>query len=86
MLEAGLTPLEALQSGTIHPARFFDQEGEYGIIATNASADLILLDNNPLDDLENLKNPAGVMVRGVWLSKKSITDKLAAIARHSAEN
>ncbi len=86
MLEAGLTPLEALQSGTIHPARFFDQEGEYGIIATNASADLILLDNNPLDDLENLKNPAGVMVRGVWLSKKSIADKLAAIARQSAEN
>ena len=80
MLRAGLTPLEALQIGTLNPARFFGQEGAFGEITEGASADLILLDANPLEDLGNLKNPVGVMARGQWLSREDIDTRLAEIA------
>ena len=80
MLRAGLTPREALQLGTLNPARFFGQEGAFGEIAAGASADLMLLDANPLDDLENLRDPAGVMVRGQWLSREAIEERLGEMA------
>lgn len=85
MLNAGLTPLEAIQIGTINPAVFFGQKGEYGEVVAGASADLILLAANPLDDLNNLKNPDGVMVRGKWLSREDIDKKLAKIAKYSVD-
>jgi hypothetical protein len=78
MLDAGLTPLEALQIGTINPATFF--EGNFGQIKEGMEADLILMDKNPLEDLNNLKNPAGVMARGQWLDNELIKQKLADIA------
>ena len=86
MLRAGLTPLEALQIGTLHPARFFNQEGEIGEVVEGAGADLILLDVSPLEDLEALKNPAGVMVRGQWLSRQAIDTRLAAIAKENQQS
>lgn len=80
MLEAGLTPLEVLQIGTINPAKFFDREGDFGEIIEGASADFILSNGNPLEDLNNLKHPQGVMVRGMWFSREEIDQKLADIA------
>jgi len=80
MLKVGLTPLEALQIGTLNPAKFLDREGEFGEITVGASADIILLNNNPLNDLNAMKDLAGVMVRGRWLSKKMIDEKLTEIA------
>ncbi len=80
MRRAGLTPLEALRIGTLNPARFFGQEGASGEITEGASADLILLDANPLDDLENMRDPAGVMVRGTWLPREAIEERLDEIA------
>lgn len=78
MLDAGLTPLEALQIGSINPATFF--EGNFGQIKEGMEADLILTDKNPLDDLKNLKDPAGVMARGQWLDRSTIQEKLQRIA------
>ena len=83
MIDAGLTPLEALQIGTLNPAKYLGKEGEFGEISIGASADFIMLESNPLDNLEVLKNIAGVMVRGQWLSKETIEKKLAEIARNS---
>jgi len=77
---SGLTPLEAIQIGTLNPAKYFGMEGEFGEVIEGASADLILLDANPLVDLENLKNPTGVMVRGRWLSREDIKQRLEEIA------
>ena len=80
MLRAGLTPPEALRIGTLQPAQFFNQEGAFGEVIVGASADLVLLNANPLEDLENLKNPVGVMVRGKWLSREEMDTRLAEIA------
>ncbi len=80
MIDAGITPLEAIQSGTINPAIFFGMEGEFGEIIEGASADVILLNGNPVENIENLKNPAGVMVRGQWMDREAIDKKLNDIA------
>ncbi|MFO7824964.1 MAG: amidohydrolase family protein [Cyclobacterium sp.] len=78
MLDAGLSPLEAIQIGTINPAAFFG--GNFGEIKKGMEADLILVNDNPLDDLENLRNPIGVMARGQWIDQQTIQNRLAAIA------
>lgn len=78
--EAGLSNFTILQSGTANPARFFGKTGEFGTIEKAASADLILLDGNPLEDLSNTWRQSGVMVRGKWLSKAFIAAELAKIA------
>ncbi|MDF9798097.1 imidazolonepropionase-like amidohydrolase [Catalinimonas alkaloidigena] len=81
MLQSGLTPLEAIQIGTINPAVFFEMEGEFGEVIEGASADLILTNANPLESLEAIKSPAGVMVRGRWLSRDDINIRLEEIAQ-----
>ena len=58
-------------------------EGEFGEVIVGASADLILLNQNPLEDIKNLKNPRGVMVRGKWLDREMIDQKLNDIAERS---
>ncbi len=53
LVEAGLTPLEALKTATLNPARYFGMEDELGTIEEGMWADLIILDSNPLDDIRN---------------------------------
>ncbi|MCK0177728.1 amidohydrolase family protein [Flavobacteriaceae bacterium S0862] len=83
MKKAGLTPLEIIQSGTINPAIYFDEEDDFGEIKEGLSADLILLNANPLEDLKALKNISGVMVRGKWLTNEIIDSKLLEIAKRN---
>lgn len=85
MLRAGLTPLEILQSGTLNPATFFGMENEFGEIKKGLSADFFLVSGNPLEDLGNLRNVNGVMVRGVWISKGDIEENLESIAANAAK-
>lgn len=84
MLGAGMTPLEIIQAGTINPATFFEAENEYGQVKEGLAADLILLNSNPLENLSALKENAGVFVKGQYLSKEMIAEKLKVIAEHAA--
>ncbi len=79
--EAGIPNFEVLKSGTANPAKFFGAAGIYGTIVEGAVADLVLLDANPLEALENTHKIEGVLVKGQWLSKASIDEKLTAIAK-----
>ncbi|MEM9328964.1 MAG: amidohydrolase family protein [Bacteroidota bacterium] len=81
MLRSGLTPLEILQSGTINPARFFGMDEEFGEVKEGRVADLILISGNPLESLSNIKEPAGVFVRGQYLSRERIDEELLLIAQ-----
>lgn len=83
MLNSGITPLQAIQAGTINPARFFKMEGQFGEIVEGASADFLLLNSNPLENIAALKDHEGVMVRGQWLSRELIDSKLAEIAKNA---
>jgi len=84
-LEAGLTPFEVLSTGTVSPARFFSASDQFGAVEVGLAADLILSEDNPLEGLDTLRRPAGVMVRGVWLDRDALDRGLAEIAaRQSA--
>ena len=83
MVDAGLSPYEALRSGTALPAVYFGAASRFGTIAIGRDADLILVDGNPLNDLDVLRRPVGVMARGVWLPRAELDRRLEAIgARH----
>lgn len=84
MIQAGLTPLEAIQIGTLNPGRFFN--APFGEVKKDMDADLILLENNPVENIENLKNPLGVMARGQWMDRETIDLKLKEIAKVYSSN
>jgi imidazolonepropionase-like amidohydrolase len=77
VVQAGLTPFQALQTGTVNVARYFGTESTTGTVAPNKRADLLLLDRNPLDDISNSVMIAGVMVNGVWIPRAELDKKLA---------
>ena len=76
---AGLTPYQALVTGTRNIARFLGNEAEVGTIAVGKRADLILLDANPLSDIKNLAKKSGVMIGGKWIPKEEIDRQLATL-------
>lgn len=75
--EAGLTPQQVLQTSVINGSAFFDLQHYYGAVAEGKVADLILLDKNPLEDLENLKSLWAV-IKGGKLYKRDDMDKMMA--------
>jgi imidazolonepropionase-like amidohydrolase len=81
LVGAGLTPYQALETGTRNVAEFFGTLATTGTIEIGKQADLILLDAKPLSDIRNTAKQSGVMVRGRWLPKAEIETRLAAIAR-----
>ncbi len=79
-VESGLSPFEALQTCTITVARFYEALDERGTVAEGMVADLILVRGNPLEDVANVRDPAGVMLRGRWIPGSEIVERLEAIA------
>lgn len=80
MIRSGLSNYDALVAGTVNPALFFKDEGKYGTIVKGADADLILVDENPLESISALRKQSGVMVRGTWISAEMIAKRLVQIA------
>jgi imidazolonepropionase-like amidohydrolase len=80
---AGFTPLEALQTATQNPAKFFGREKDLGTIETGKLADLVLLDANPLDDISNTQKIEAVIVSGRYLSRSDL-DKMLSKAEEAA--
>ncbi|HEX2217865.1 MAG TPA: amidohydrolase family protein [Gemmatimonadales bacterium] len=79
LVAAGLTPYQALETGTRNIARYFGTERETGTIERGKRADLILLDADPLADIRNTTRRAGVVVRGRWLPQAEIERRLAEL-------
>ncbi|HJQ09467.1 MAG TPA: amidohydrolase family protein [Gemmatimonadaceae bacterium] len=64
LVKSGMTPLEALQTATLNPAEFLGMQGSLGAIEKGKTADLVLLDANPLDDIANTRRIAAVVANG----------------------
>lgn len=79
LVAAGLSPFEALQTGTVAVARFLDSNG--GIVAAGRDADLILVDANPLEDIGNSRRIHGVMLRGTWYGPSELEARIAPFRR-----
>jgi imidazolonepropionase-like amidohydrolase len=75
LVQAGLTPLEALQAATITAARVTHRDKDLGTIESGKLADLVLLDANPLDDVRNTTHINAVIVNGK-LFKRADLDAL----------
>lgn len=75
LTENGFTPYEAIATGTINAASVVETMtgvGDFGTIETGKRADLILVNQNPLSDVINIKNPLGIMAAGGWYSKETL--------------
>jgi imidazolonepropionase-like amidohydrolase len=71
LVDSGLTPYQALRTGTVNVAAYL-KLADAGTIRPGAVADLVLVGGNPLADISNSKKVEGVMIRGKWLSKSEI--------------
>lgn len=79
MKEAGMSNYEILYSGTKAVGAYFANEDTFGTIEAGMRADLILVDGNPLRNLDYIRDHSGVMVNGQWLSRDTVDEKLAEI-------
>lgn len=79
LVAAGLSPYEALYTGTVAVAEFLDSNG--GVVAVGRDADLILLDANPLEDIGNSRRIHGVMLRGTWYGASALDKRISAFRR-----
>jgi imidazolonepropionase-like amidohydrolase len=83
MVAAGLSPFEALRAGTANPATFLDLDT--GHIEVGRTADLVLLDANPLDDIRNSRRIHGVMLRGAWHTAYELDERLEKYRRSDSD-
>lgn len=83
LVAAGLSPLEALQSATLNAAEFLGWQDRFGSVAAGKSADLVLLDADPLIDIRNTQRIALVIAQG-RVFDRARRDALLETARRNA--
>ncbi len=79
LVEAGLTPYQALRAATVNAALALGQ-ADSGIVAPGMRADLLLLEANPLEDIANTRRIAAVVLDGVYLSRADLDALLEQVA------
>lgn len=84
-VKAGLTPVEALRTATINPAKFLGKEKILGTIESGNLADMVLLDANPLADISNTKKIDAVIANGRLFDRKAL-EKMLAVAEAANKN
>ncbi len=72
LVEGGLTPVEALRSATLDPARYLGLADSLGVIRAGYVADLVLLDADPLQDIHNTRRIAAVIRNGHVLDRAAL--------------
>ncbi len=83
-VHAGMTPYEVLHADTVGSARYLNEPDETGTVEVGKRADLLLLSANPLDDIENTRHIAGVMVNGSWYQQARLQEQLDELAEYYA--
>lgn len=75
LTENGFTPYEAIVTGTVNASRVVEAMtgvGQFGTIEVGKRADLILVNENPLEDVANIKDLRGTMAAGRWYEKAEL--------------
>ncbi len=81
MVQAGLTPYEALKMGTVNVAAFYNLSSTSGTVAAGKVSDLVLLNANPLMDISATTSIEGVMLGNKWMGKNFIDGELERLAK-----
>lgn len=76
--QAGLSNYEVLQTATANMGKYLENDN-LGVIRLGVQADLVMLGENPLDNINALKNRKGVMIKGTWFSQEKINEILQGI-------
>jgi imidazolonepropionase-like amidohydrolase len=79
LVQAGLTPAEALRTATINSAKYFDMEKSLGTVEKGKIADLVLLDANPLVEIGNTRKITAVVVGGKLITRSELDKMLADV-------
>jgi imidazolonepropionase-like amidohydrolase len=79
LVEAGLTPMQALQAATYNAASFFGELGSMGTVEKGKLADLILLDADPLENIRNTARINAVVMNGRYFPKGALQNMLAEV-------
>ena len=74
-VRAGLTPLQALQTATINPARYYGNTAQWGSVAEGKTADFVVLARNPLVDIANTRTVMATVADGRYYSPREL-DKM----------
>ena len=74
LAKTGMSNLEVLRSATLIPARYSSLENELGSIGSGKLADLVLLQKNPLDDIRNTREIAGVILNGNYYDQTTLNN------------
>jgi len=82
-VEAGFSPMEALQTATSNPAKFLGKESNFGSIAPGKVADLVLLSASPLDDIRNTQKIEAVITNGRLFDRATLDALLAKVEAYA---
>ena len=82
---AGLNPLEVLQSATLNPAKYLNKTDSLGTISVNKYADILLLSENPLENISNTRKIEGLVMNGKWYNKQDLETLKQKAKEYSVE-
>lgn len=80
LVDAGLTPYEALRTSTTTPFEYLGESDEAGTIEVGKRSDLVLLHENPIEDIANASRISGVLMHGRWIGAEEIRTRMEDIA------
>lgn len=86
LVQAGLTPMQALETATKNPAEFLGILKTQGTAEAAKFADLVLLDGNPLDDIHNTRKIAAVILHGKLLSRATLDSLQSGAEKYAASH
>ncbi|MEO8479959.1 MAG: amidohydrolase family protein [Gemmatimonadota bacterium] len=86
LVDAGVSPLAALQAATLGPARYFHASDSMGSIEPGKLADLVLLGGNPLDDIRNIDHVVAVIVNGQVIDQSERLRMLGSVLQRNADS
>ncbi len=85
-VQAGLTPMQALQTATRNPAEFMGRLADLGTVEKGKVADLVLLDANPLEDIGNTRTIRAVVLAGRYFSRADLDRMLKGVEEAAAHD
>jgi imidazolonepropionase-like amidohydrolase len=86
LVDAGLTPMQALQAATSRAAEFMGKSATQGTIEKGKVADLVLLDADPLADIHNTPQIRAVIVRGKLLDRITLDELFSSVEKFAASH
>jgi imidazolonepropionase-like amidohydrolase len=81
---AGLTPMQALQTATLNPAKFMGRTADLGTVEKGKLADLVMLDADPLKDVANTQKIRGVVLAGRYFDRAALDKMLRDVEKAAA--